>query len=363
MPAAGGTLMDQFPLFFGRQLAGEFDAIARRPYLVVTMDDLWPRFAGDFGSGLGGVHLVRSLERRDLDQAAARHAGVRAVIGVGGGQAIDVAKYLAWQLGAQLFQLPTALSVNAPFSHRAGIRENGVVRYVGWALPEAVWLDWDVVRSAPPLFNRCGAGDILCYHTAHWDWQYAAEQGRCEEQWPYDAALVAAAAAVKQQVIIAADDIRELTDSGIRALAAALKWGGSAFGYDGWNPRHIEGSEHFLFYSLEAVTGRKFIHGQAVSLGIVIMSALQDNQPEEIRAAIDRIGITYRPADMGVTWDDVAAALRRLPQTVAEGKLWYTIASDHVVSDAFIDSVRDWIESGGTFDRSALASVEQVPSA
>lgn len=104
-----------------------------------------------------------------------------------------------------------------------------------------------------------------------------------------------------------------------------------------------EGSEHFLFYSLEAVTGRKFIHGQAVALGILAMSALQDNAPEEIRSVIDRIGIPYRPSDMGITWSDAGAALKRLPQTVEEGKLWYTIASDHLISDAFPDALREWM--------------------
>ena len=353
-----GLPVDQFPTFFGRQLASELDAIARRPYLVVTMEDLWPTFEQYFGAGLGAVHLVHSLERADLETTAAEHGGVRAIIGLGGGQAIDVAKYLTWRLGAQLFQLPTALSVNAPWSHRAGVRVDGVVRYVGWALPDAVWVDLDVIRSAPPLFNHSGAADILCYHTAHWDWRYATDRGRCEERWPYDPALVAAAAAAKQNIIDHADDIREMSDTGIRSLVTSLKWGGAAFGYDGWTPRHIEGSDHFLFYSLEAVTGRKFIHGQAVGLGIVVMSAMQDNEPEFIRGVLDRIGIPYRPADMGVSWDDVAAALKRLPQTVAEGNLWYTIASDHLVSDAFIDAVREWIESpGGTFDRSVLSTL------
>jgi glycerol-1-phosphate dehydrogenase [NAD(P)+] len=346
--------MDQFPLFFGRQLAGELQAICRRPYLVVTMADLWPRFEAQFGTGLGAVHLVRSLERRDLDEAAAQYAGINAVVGLGGGQAIDVAKYLSWQLGIQLFQLPTALSVNAPFSHRAGIREDGVVRYVGWALPQAIWMDWDIIRSAPPLFNRCGAGDILCYHTAHWDWRMAAERGRCEERWPFDQELADKAAAAKQRVIDSADAIRDLTDDGIRALAESLKWGGAAFGYDGWNPRHIEGSEHFLFYALEAVTGKKFIHGQAVSLGILVMSALQDNEPERIRAIIDRIGIPCRPSDMDISWDDVAEALRRLPEVVKEGNLWYTVASDKVITSDFAAAVQEWIEGGGEFDRSAL---------
>lgn len=351
--------MDQFPTFFGRQLAGELDAIARRPYLVVTMDDLWPKFESFFGDGMSAVHLVHSLEREDLDAAAARHDGVNTVIGLGGGQAIDVAKYLTWRLGTQLFQLPTALSVNAPWSHRAGIRDDGVVRYVGWALPQAVWVDLDVIRSAPPLFNRSGAADILCYHTAHWDWRYAAERGRAEERWPYDPALVKSAAAAMAGIVDAADDIREMTDAGIRALVTSLKWGGAAFGYDGWTPRHIEGSDHFLFYALEAVTGRKFIHGQAVGLGILVMSALQDNEPEWIRGVLDRIAIPYRPADMGISWDDVAAALRRLPQTVREAGLWFTIASDHLVSAEFIEAVRDWIEApGGQFDRSALATIE-----
>jgi glycerol-1-phosphate dehydrogenase [NAD(P)+] len=346
--------MDQFPLFFGRQLAGELQAICPRPYLVVTMADLWPQFEQHFGAGLGAVHFVASLERRDLDEAAARYGGMRAIIGIGGGQAIDVAKYLSWQLGTQLFQLPTALSVNAPFAHRAGVREDGVVRYVGWALPQAVWMDWDIIRSAPPLFNRCGAGDILCYHTAHWDWRMAADRGRCEERWPYDQVLVDKAAVALQRVIDHADGIRELTDDGIRALAESLKWGGSAFGYDGWNPRHIEGSEHYLFYALEAVTGKKFIHGQAVSLGILVMSALQDNDPEQIRDVIDRIGIPYRPSDMDITWDDVTQALGRLPEVIRDGKLWYGVASEKAITSDFTAAVREWIEGGGDFDRSAL---------
>jgi glycerol-1-phosphate dehydrogenase [NAD(P)+] len=351
--------MDQFPTFFGRHLAAELDAIARRPYLVVTMEDLWPQFERYFPADHSAVHLVHSLEQADLEQAAREHAGAAAIIGLGGGQAIDVAKYLTWRLGAQLFQFPTALSVNAPWSHRAGIRVDGVVRYVGWALPEAVWIDMDVVRSGPPLFSRCGAVDILCYHTAHWDWRYAAERGRAEERWPYDPQLVKSAAGAMQTIVDAADEIREMTDEGVRALVSSLKWGGSAFGYDGWNPRHIEGSDHFLFYALEAVTGRKFIHGQAVGLGVLVMSAMQDNQPEYIRSVIDRIGVPCLPADMGITWDDVTAALARLRQTVAEAGLWYTIASDHVASPEFVAAVRDWLESaGGEFDRSVLSTVE-----
>jgi hypothetical protein len=46
-----------------------------------------------------------------------------------------------------------------------------------------------------------------------------------------------------------------------------------------------------------------------------------------------------------------------LPQTVAQADLWYTVASDHIATDAFIDAAKAWIDGdGGAFDRSVLPS-------
>ena len=90
------------------------------------------------------------------------------------------------------------------------------------------------------------------------------------------------------------------------------RWGGTTFHDSGWNPRHIEGVDHFFFYNLERLTGRHFIHGQPVGLGIVFGSALQDNEPERMLAALLRAGVDIRPEAMGVTWDDVAEAMRTL---------------------------------------------------
>ena len=108
------------------------------------------------------------------------------------------------------------------------------------------------------------------------------------------------------------DDIRAGSEAGIRALITAHRWGGTTFHDSGWNPRHIEGVDHFVFYNLERITGRHFIHGQPVGLGIVAGSVLQDNEPEAMAAAIARAGVDIRPEAMGVTWDDVEEALRTL---------------------------------------------------
>jgi glycerol dehydrogenase-like iron-containing ADH family enzyme len=333
-----------FTTVFGRELVAELPLFAHRPYLVVTMADLWPRFEGQLAGHLAGVHLVDTLELADLERAAETLPPAGAIIGLGGGQALDVAKFFAWTRRLPLFQVPTATTVNAPFGHRAGLRDRGRVRYLGWAVPEAVYIDFDVIASAPPGLNRSGVGDVLCYHTARFDWQLADRLGRTEPRWPYDPGLVADAATVMGSVVDALDDIRAGTEAGVRALVLAHRWGGTTFHDSGWNPRHIEGVEHFLFYNLERITGRHFIHGQPVGLGIVAGSVVQDNEPERMVAAIARAGVDIRPEAMGVTWDDVGEAMRSLPNYVREAGLWFSVAEAGPVTDDHVARVRELVE-------------------
>lgn len=331
----------ELPTVFGRGLIAELRHIVHRPALLVTMDDLWPRFRDDVGDAADHVHIVRTLEVDELEREVAGLPAVASVIGLGGGQALDVAKYVAWRRRIPLFQVPTAMTVNAAFGHRAGLRVGGIVRYLGWAIPEAIYVDIDVVRSAPPPINRAGVGDILCYHTAHHDWRLAHSLGRTEPRWPYHQALVDAARTRLELVMANLDEIREVTETGIRALMLAHRWGGAAFHSAGWNPRHIEGVEHFLFYNLEKRTGRHFIHGQPVGLGIVAGSMLQDNEPDRMLDALHRSGVDIRPESMGVTWDDVRDALISLPAFVEEAGLWFTVVNVRAPDDSFVQALRD----------------------
>ena len=51
-------------------------------------------------------------------------------------------------------------------------------------------------------------------------------------------------------------------------------------GYDyhgaGWCPRHIEGTDHFLFYTLE-MTGQEIPTRQPVGLGVIVGSMLHED--------------------------------------------------------------------------------------
>ena len=330
----------EFTTIFGRNLIAEIPNIVHRPCLVVTMPDLWPKFDHLLGSQCV-PYFVRTIDGDELTRELATIPSCSSVVGLGGGQAIDTAKFIAWSRRLPLFQIPTAMTVDAPFGHRSGLRFGGHVKYVGWAVPEAVYVDFDVIQGAPPLLNRSGICEVFCFHTAHADWRLARDRGRTEPQWPYDQRLVDEARAVLDGLRPHLDDIHAVNETGIRALMTAMRWAGASFHNAGWNPRHIEGVDHFVFYALEYFTGKKFIHGQPVCLGIVVGSMLHQDQAEEMLAAIHRVGVDIRPEAMGITWADVEHALVNLRSFVREAGLWYGIAHEAEITPRFVAELRE----------------------
>ena len=93
---------------------------------------------------LAGVALAAEIDAWDMDVAhldsvvegltastGPDELGSATVVGLGGGTALDTAKYVAWRTGRPLVQVPTITSVDAGFTDAIGIRDLGKVRYVG----------------------------------------------------------------------------------------------------------------------------------------------------------------------------------------------------------------------------------------
>ncbi|MFN0114240.1 MAG: iron-containing alcohol dehydrogenase [Paracoccaceae bacterium] len=328
-----------FPTVMGRGLFGEFRNFVNPPFLIVTMPDLWEMFRHEFAGADYRLYLTDSIEQADLDRDAAALTDVRAIIGLGGGQALDVAKWFAWRRNLPLFQAPTALSVNAVYSHRSGVRDGGKVIYRGYAVPECVFIDYDVLRAAPRHLNWSGIGDILCFHTGVLDWQYARDTGKVEAKWPYDQDLADQSLSKVRGIVGNIDGIRKMTDQGIDALVDGLKWG-TSFQGSGWCPRHIEGTDHFLFYTLEKQTGKKFLHGQPVGLGIVVGTMLHENGADEMLDTIAGIGLDVRPEAMGLTWDQATEGLTGMRAYISTLPLWHSMAHDVTITPGFVADLK-----------------------
>ena len=334
----------QFTTVFGRDLLPEVANFVRPKMLVVTMEDLWPLFRDSLPVN-AMPYMVHSMERTALEADLATLGDVASIVGLGGGQAIDAAKYFAWRLNLPLFQFPTSLSVDAAFGHRAAVREDGIVKYVGWAVPETVYIDLDIIESAPRALNIGGVGDVFCFITGVMDWRYAEARGKCEPRWPYDESLAAISLAKAEAVLAELDEVKTLSPRGIRIMVDALKWGGASYHGAGWNPRHIEGIEHYIFYALEAGTGKTFLHGQAVCLGLTFGAMMHGQRLDELLSAVTHLGIDIRPAAMNVTWSDVFDAMHGLKAFVERERLPYGIANGFDVTDEFLNAARSRIES------------------
>jgi len=117
-----------FHTVYGRNLVAELEHFVHRRYLTITMADLWPTFAPHLDRNTAAVHFVSTLEAGQLRAQAEALPACGRVAGLGGGQALDVAKYVAWSRRIPLFQVPTAMTVDAAFGHRIALRFAGHVR-------------------------------------------------------------------------------------------------------------------------------------------------------------------------------------------------------------------------------------------
>ena len=321
------NLFNPFQTISGFDLTQELENFIVPETCIVTMNDIWQLYKNRFPKKID-VYFVNTLEEKELEKDISKFKNYKMVIGFGGGQALDIAKYFSWKCNLKLFQFPTSISVDAVFGHRSGIRREGNVNYIGWAIPECIFLDYEIIQSAPKIYNYSGIGDVLCFYTGVLDWQYANKQNKCEEKWSYKSKLANKSLAYVDDLLLNAENIREMNIEGINTIIGAHQWGGNSFFSSGWNPRHIEGIEHFFFYNLEYITNKKFIHGQPVCLGFILGCLLHEKLDDKFIKFFKSLDFNFTPEAMNINWNDVDKTLSTLKEYVEKTKLWYGIAND-----------------------------------
>lgn len=303
-------------------------------FVVATMDVPWQLVRDRLGAAPEAVLQVTSMERRVLDEQLAQAPDCDTVLAVGGGQAIDLGKYISWKRGCRLVSVPTIVSVDAFVTPAAAVRDQHRVEYVGQASPDPLVIDYALIRTAPPELNVAGVGDLLSIHTAAFDWELAHRARRDEQGFSSDD--VRRARDILHTVAQCADDIGRVTDAGLRAIVEGYLHVNTICLPAG-HYRVEEGSEHYLFYELEERLGRPFVHGYIVGLGIYILSRLQRNQPEWITSLMDRVALRYHPVDLQIDRPTLVASLRALKQFVRARNFWYTAIDEAEITDAWID--------------------------
>ena len=327
-------------LEFGRGIVNDVGAQFGR-YVVATMPVPWQVVSQRVGRP--PLHVI-DVPDMDLENAIVFEAGTPpcdTVVAVGGGQSMDMGKYIAWKRGIPLVNIPTIVSTNAYVTQAVGVRNRGKVEYIGEVTPELVLVDYDLIRTAPPELNIAGCGDILSIHTASFDWQLAHAAG--QEPRGYVPAAVERGRTLVRRLDESASDIRALTDDGIRAIVECyLEINDICIPLGHY--RAEEGPEHFFAYNVEYLTRRTFVHGWLVGLGIQLMSRLQENSPGEIVAIMNRLGLPHSPRANQLTREDVEEALQTLRERTLADERWYGIINQRNITPDFVEQVTNELE-------------------
>ncbi len=266
------------------------------PYTAVVNDPPWQTLAAQSpkperlvaAGNMDLAHLETLVDATDEGEV---------VVGIGGGTALDTAKFVAWKTGRPLIQMPTITSVDAGFTDAVGVRIDGRVRYIGNVVPVKVVIDIDVIQSAPKQLNRSGIGDILSCHTGLWDWEAASDLGR-GHPWRND--LAELGRTLLHELDAGTQDVHAVSADGVRWMADAYRRIGAACA-EARHSRFEEGSEHFWAYSYEHATGAHHAHGELIAFAVVALSSVQGNRPEWAADVVRRCGTRAHPADLGIT--------------------------------------------------------------
>lgn len=324
----------EIPIRYGTGLLGGLLPRDER-WLVATMPAPWALARPQFAADPPLLTMVSTMAEEEVEAATAAFPPLDGVLGIGGGSCMDFAKYVAWRRGIPCVLAPSIVSVDACLTDAAAVRREGRVHYLGHVVPREVVVDFDLICKAPPELNRAGAGDILSIHTALFDWRLAHQ--RTGEV--YSDEIAAESRALLDVLSRNADAVRNATPDGVRVLVELFQAEVTLCNRMG-SSRPEEGSEHFWAYNLEYRTRRAFVHGDLIAMGILLMSALQENDVRGIKARIREIGLRHTPRELELDHDTLVESLVSARAYAEEDGLNTSILNyrpiDHTLARALI---------------------------
>lgn len=305
---------------FGRTLAGDLDG-AKAPGPGDRPDQAW-------ASELG---------------AHARTEGADAIVAIGGGRRLDIAKLAAARAGLVSIAVPTQLSHDGICSPVAVVpNEEGRAESLGAVAPRAVIVPLPTLADAPVASVAAGLGDLLANPLALRDWALAAERGLED--------IDARAWDLSTESFDAIEDfldrdpaISEKDPAFLKHLADALVLSGMSMICSGTS-RPASGGEHEISHALDELFGGRALHGAQVAFGTLISMALYEEDVEPMKQRLRKLGLPAHPGDLELGEDDVVEVILAAPDT-RPGR--FTIIEDSALDEGSARALvqRIWADS------------------
>ncbi len=246
--------------------------------------------------------------------ARAKREGADAIVAIGGGRRLDVAKLAAARAGLRLIVAPTQLSHDGICSPVAVVPdEDGRPESLGAVAPTAAFFSLPTLWGAPADSLAAGIGDLLANPLALRDWALAAERGLEEiDQRAWDMSVesfeLIEPALDRDPRLLANDSVF------LHRLADALVLSGMAMICSGTS-RPASGGEHEVSHAMDELFGGRALHGQQVAFGCIVSMALYDEDSGAFRARLRALGLPQDPDDLRLGETDLIQVLLKAPET------------------------------------------------
>ena len=252
----------------------------------------------------GGVEEATKLARE------LREGFYDALVGIGGGRTIDLAKYAASLSGLPMVAVATSLAHDGIASPVASLEDHGRKGSYGVQMPIAVMVDLDYVRRSEPAMRRGGVGDVVSNLSAIADWRLA-EKARGEE---VDGVAVTFARIAATSIVHREDGIDD--DGFLIALAESLVLSGLAMATAG-SSRPCSGGDHEILHAIDHLFPGTANHGELAGAASLFTSFLHgdDGLTLGINACLARHALPRTPRDLGLTTDQWVQAVLAAPGT------------------------------------------------
>jgi glycerol-1-phosphate dehydrogenase [NAD(P)+] len=234
-------------------------------------------------------------------------AQTEAVVGIGGGKVLDVAKYIAFLNNLPFISVPTSTSHDGFASSGCSLFINGRRTSVHARMPFGIIVDVGIIKNSPEKFIFSGIGDIVSKISATFDWQFEQLNGKAKVD---DFAVMIAKKSVNSIARMPFNSIKE--DFFLRELVDSLTMSGIAMEIAG-NSAPASGSEHLISHALDKLTSSPQLHGIQVGIATYIMSKVQDHRYQRVEKFLGDTGFFDHVETLGLKAHDYEEAINLAP--------------------------------------------------
>lgn len=256
---------------------------------------------------------------------------VDALIGIGGGKAIDAVKYMSFLKKMPFISIPTSTSNDGFASSGASLLVNNKRMSLPAKTPYGIIVDIDVIKGAPEKFIYSGIGDLVSNITALHDWKFEEENGKTIVD---DFATMISKKAVNSFVRTEFKGIKD--DLFLKELVDSLTLNGISMEIAG-DSSPASGAEHLISHALDKFLENPQLHGVQVGIATYIMAKVQNHRAKRIKTILEETGFFEYVKTLKMKKDDFKKAIDLAP-SIKPGRYTYIhVKENQLLAKEIID--------------------------